>query len=176
MSTSPHYKGVKNDLTIGKKEAGVLKIKPTALDVTWGSDPRYWSIDKKNAGDSTGVISLHQVSWLEVTGTFDNALLEIDKSKRYSLKFRVRMKADAFGWNGCPVYLMVKDGETSKFKWNKVDLSRLPAGTEVDIPETSVEFKPPPDDNKVIFGLFEIWRGRWKGGLDILQVIIQEVR
>ncbi|RRT38717.1 hypothetical protein B296_00044868 [Ensete ventricosum] len=90
-------------------------------------------------------------------------------------QFRVRMKADAFGWNGCPVYLMVKDGETSKFKWNKVDLSRLPAGTEVDIPEPSVEFKPPPDDNKVIFGLFEIWRGRWKGGLDILQVIIQEV-
>ncbi|URD86859.1 Phloem protein [Musa troglodytarum] len=169
MSTSPHYKGVKNESTI-KKDGDNLKINPTALDVTWGNDSRYWSIDK-----NAGPISLLQVSWLEVTGTFDLGSVTLDTSELYSLKFRVRMKADAFGWSGCPVYLMVKDAVNSKFKWKKVDLSRLPAGREVVIPEFFEEkhlFKPSPD--KLIFGLFEIWRGRWKGGLEILEVIIEK--
>lgn len=127
----------------------------------------------------SGPISLHQVSWLEVSGEFDNSVLNrlsLDTSKTYSLKFKVRMKADAFGWSGCPVYLMVKDADSKKFKWKKVDLSRLAAGTEVYIPDSSDThtFKPPSD--KLTFGLFEIWRGRWKGGLEILQVIIETVQ
>ncbi|CAD5192812.1 unnamed protein product [Musa acuminata subsp. malaccensis] len=172
MSTSPHYKGEQNNSTI-KKDGDTVKIEATALDVTWGNDPRYWSIDK-----TRGSISLHQVSWLEVSGVFDKSVLDtvnagLDTSKTYSLKFRVKMKADAFGWSGCPVYLMVKDGDTKKFKWKKVDLSRLTAGTEVYIPESPDKhtFRPPAD--KLTFGLFEIWRGRWKGGLEILQVIIE---
>ncbi|CAL9200046.1 unnamed protein product [Musa hybrid cultivar] len=172
MSKSPHYKGVKNGSTI-KKVGDTVTIEPTALDVTWGNDSRYWSIN-----ETGGPISLHQVSWLEVSGVFDKGVLDtvnagLDTSKTYSLKFKVRMKADAFGWSGCPVYLMVKDGDTKKFKWKKVDLSRLTAGVTVDIPDSSDKhtFRPPAD--KLTFGLFEIWRGRWKGGLDIIQVIIE---
>ncbi|CAL9765861.1 unnamed protein product [Musa acuminata subsp. burmannicoides] len=175
MSTSPHYKGEHNDSTI-KKDGDTVKIEATALDVTWGNDPRYWSIDK-----TRGAISLHQVSWLEVSGVFENSVLDkvnakLDASKSYSLTFKVRMKADAFGWSGCPVYLMVKDGDTKKFKWKKVDLSRLTAGTDMYIPDSSDKhiFKPPSD--KLTFGLFEIWRGRWKGGLEISQVIIEKVQ
>ncbi|XP_064944641.1 protein PHLOEM PROTEIN 2-LIKE A9-like [Musa acuminata AAA Group] len=181
MSTTPHHKGaldgstivsVENDPT-GEKYVKKMVIKPTALDVTWGNDPRYWSIDKIG-----GAISLHQVSWLEVSGAFDNSALDkvnakLDYANNYSLKFRVRMKADAFGWSGCPVYLLVKHAVDNKFKWKKVDLSRLTAGMVVDIPESPDKhtFRPPAD--KLIFGLFEIWRGRWKGGLEILQVIIE---
>lgn len=119
---------------------------------------------------------LHQVSWLEVSGAFDKSALDmvnakLDYSKTYSLKFKVKMKADAFGWNGCPVYLMVKDDDTRKFKWKKVDLSRPTAGIDVYIPDDKHSFKPPSD--KLTFGLFEIWRGRWKGGLEISEVIIE---
>ncbi|CAL9136153.1 unnamed protein product [Musa acuminata var. zebrina] len=184
MSTPPHHKGVLDGSTIvsvendptGEKYVKKMVIKPIALDVTWGNDPRYWSIDKIG-----GAISLHQVSWLEVSGVFENTALDkvnakLDTSKIYSLTYKVRMKADAFGWSGCPVYLMVKDGDTKRFKWKKVDLSRLTAGTDVYIPDSSDKhiFRPPSD--KLTFGLFEIWRGRWKGGLEISQVIIEKVQ
>ena len=49
---------------------------------------------------------LIQVSWLEVTGTFDGL-----KGKKYEIGFEVSLTPDAFGWNGCHVYVMAKVGK-----------------------------------------------------------------
>ncbi|CAD5196274.1 protein PHLOEM PROTEIN 2-LIKE A9 [Musa acuminata AAA Group] len=177
MESSPHYnpqdkltdEKVKREAIEISEDKSRAKIDPVALDVTWGNDPRHWCINKNKLGS----ITLLQVSWLEVVGKLDGSRLVA--GERYKVKFMVKMRADAFGWSGCPVYLMAKDA-SGKFVWKKADLSLLPSDTELPIPDIQSQvliFTAPPD--QVVFGLFEIWRGTWKGGLEIVRVIIDKV-
>lgn len=109
---------------------------------------------------------LLQVCWLEVTGSYD--LNSLTKDREYKVTFTVSTKPDAFGWSDSPVYLMAKVG--GQYTWRKADLSQLKNSQKIDIPYTasSLTFKVPNSpkaEDKVTFGLYEIWRGRWKGGL-----------
>ncbi|WOL15718.1 Phloem protein 2-like [Canna indica] len=170
-----HYKPDDKD----KKEAIIKRdgntiIRPKGLDVTWGKDTRYWTV--KGEGENE-VRELLQVSWLEVTGSILLEDLGLEKGSCYTLSFRVSLKSDAFGWNGCPVYLMVKDPKEGKYQWKNADLSLLPKDENktTTIPINKLTFQIPSSYDKkstLSFGLFEIWRGRWKGGLRIHEVII----
>ncbi|RWV80133.1 hypothetical protein GW17_00058639 [Ensete ventricosum] len=111
----------------------------------------------------------HGVSWLEVVGKVDGGQLVADE--KYEVKFMVKMRADAFGWSGSPVFLMAKDA-SGKFVWKKADLSLLPSDTEHPIPDIQSHTAP---RDQVVYGLFEIWRGKWKGGVEIVRVIIDKV-
>ncbi|XP_020596246.1 protein PHLOEM PROTEIN 2-LIKE A9-like [Phalaenopsis equestris] len=168
-----HSKGeISEELVIYDQEKGTLTLKPRALDITWGADPTYW---KFSSTDPTSPAELLQVCWLEVKGKAK--LSYFVPEKRYAVKFKVELKPDNFGWAKQPVYLMAKI-DRSQRSWKKADLSINPPGTKFDVPMNGLlTFRVPKDaDGKVVeFGMYEIWRGRWKGGLVIHEVVIQPV-
>ncbi|KAK1556909.1 hypothetical protein Q3G72_014410 [Acer saccharum] len=109
----------------------VITIKPRGFNIVWGKDTRYWQLPEKNRQTETAA-ELKQVCWLEITGSVD-----VKAGNRYTIEFLVSMKPDAFGWSGCPVFMMAKDS------------------------------------NKLFFGLYEVWSGKWKGGLLIHNATIK---
>ncbi|XP_078171802.1 protein PHLOEM PROTEIN 2-LIKE A9-like [Carex rostrata] len=175
-SPSPHYKGSTQPNAqqyIHVNKDGNVTIKPLALDIIWGKDPRYWRIENNTA-------ELVQVSWLEVNGSLDMGKLEA--STKYKLEFKVTLKPDAFGWNNSPVYIMARPGKNNSYIWKNTDLSKIKeeqkSSPDLIIPSGStLEFTTPSSvhDDKLTFGLFEIWARKWKGGLVIQEVIISKV-
>lgn len=124
------------------------------------------------------IAELVQVSWLEVNGSLD--MKRYLKAGKYKLEFKVTLKPDAFGWNNSPVYIMAKPGKNSSYIWKNTDLSKIKEEQKAStftIPSGStLEFTVPSDhDDKLTFGLFEIWARKWKGGLVIEEVIISKV-
>lgn len=126
---------------------------------------------------------LIHVSWLEVTGSYD----QLQPGKKYQIKFYLSLKSDAFGWNDCQVFLMAKLGKTGKYKSTKIilndqntsapseDLNGTPFPTdnfEIEVPSTT---PTESDDTKLYFGLYEVWSGKEKGGLQIHKAVVSEV-
>ncbi|PON74450.1 Phloem protein [Trema orientale] len=149
---------------------------PRGLNIVWGNDNRYWRIPKPEDAKNPDVpAELIQVSWLEVTGS-----TTLDAGKKYNIKFHLSLKSDAFGWNGCQVYLMAKIGRRGKYKWTKVTLKdQTPSadnkGTpfpaedfEIEVPESAND----QESRKLFFGLYEVWSGKWKGGLQIHKAVV----
>lgn len=117
---------------------------------------------------------LLQVSWLEVTCSTDN----VEVGKSYKVGFNLSMTAAAFGWKGCTVYIMAKIGKAGMFVYKKVCLDTKE--TNFDMPEEGlvITVKPPtssPGDNHLYFGMYEVWSGRWKGGLKIHHAFVEKV-
>lgn len=116
---------------------------------------------------------LVQVSWLEVTGWCD----KVTRGTTYEVKFELKLTPDAFGFNELPLYFMVKSG--SKNLWKKMHLTKdanvesngtyiVPKNLVIKITESVYE------DSKLCFGIYEVWSGKWKGGLIIQKVIIKK--
>ncbi|KAJ4754853.1 Phloem protein 2 [Rhynchospora pubera] len=175
---SPHYKGSENSaysqLIQAKDGNNKVIIKPQALDITWGNDPRYWRLHDKPRGPA----ELLQVCWLEVNGSIDLRLLKPNTD--YTLHFNLFLKPDAFGWNESPVYFMVKVGKNGKPTWRSAYLRQDSQGNTFLAPNGKNPLKFRFDrqnmHEKLIFGLYEVWRGRWKGGLIIEDVVISVCR
>ncbi|XP_065634904.1 protein PHLOEM PROTEIN 2-LIKE A9 isoform X2 [Quercus suber] len=140
------------------------------LNIIWGHDNQYWHLPTDNNGSPAELI---QVSWLEVTGTFDGV-----KGKKYEIGFEVSLTPDAFGWNGCHVYVMAKVGKRGKYSWKRSSLENPKTGN-FQIPLETLDIKVDDNanntDNKIYFGMYEVWSGKWKGGLKIYNAIIKEV-
>ncbi|XXG65785.1 hypothetical protein AAC387_Pa05g3407 [Persea americana] len=170
MGSQSHYHGSITATTVLQdQEKQTTTVRPSALDIVWGKDSRYWRLPTKDEAPA----ELLQVSWVEVSGSLDLSMFE--EKKNYRLFFRVSLQSDAFGWQGSPVYMMVKVGQ-GRQKWKKFDLGTAQQNTIIEIPadlkfEVPVKDKQGPGD-KLRFGLYEIWRGRWKGGLVIHDVRI----
>lgn len=110
---------------------------------------------------------LNQVCWLEVTGSVEGTR----PNKQYQVGFHVSFTPDAFGWGGSPLYIMVKRGKDGKPVWRKLLLN--PHQTkECDITATT---NPHSNDPKLYFGLYELWSGKWKGGLKIHHAFIRQL-
>ncbi|KAJ8627690.1 hypothetical protein MRB53_020997 [Persea americana] len=172
MASQSHQKGSRDfgKTIIERMVPGgnVFQIKPKALDIIWGGDPRYWKVPDSDEGSA----ELLQVCWLEVSGWLE--LSKLARDTTYKVNFKVSMKPDAFGWSGSPVYLMAKVGG-NKFIWKSANISGKQPGVEFSIPEDlkfTVKGADVTGDAKLNFGLYEIWRGRWKGGLVIHEVEI----
>ncbi|CAI9090499.1 OLC1v1025280C2 [Oldenlandia corymbosa var. corymbosa] len=171
MAGNPHYEG---DPKAVEKINNGYNVKPRALNIVWGNDPRYWEVP--SSSDSNKPAELLQVCWLEVTGSVD-----INPKKRCEVAFEVSLTPDAFGWGGAPVYIMAKRGKKGKFAWKKEPLitsnnNNSNEGSEVFYIKTTS--KPDPEnleDTKLYFGLYEVWSGKWKGGLKINKVIVKEL-
>ncbi|CAK9311639.1 unnamed protein product [Citrullus colocynthis] len=175
--SSPHSNGdpkaiekIKNQKTI---------IYPNGFNITWGNDNRYWRLPRqsRNLKESSAAAELLQVSWFEVTCSTDN----VDVGKSYRVGFNLSMTVAAFGWKGCEVYIMAKIGKAGKFVYKKVCLdTRCFDKNKFNMPEDDliITVNPPPSspgDNRLYFGMYEVWSGRWKGGLKIHHAFVEKV-
>lgn len=114
------------------------------------------------------------MSWLEVTGGFPSAWLS---NGTYTVTFQVSLTSNAFGWQGSPVYFFVMDPNIKKRKWKKHDLNTLSKNGTSEVPtDLNFVFKESNNDNpdQITFGLYEIWKGGWKGGLKIHGVLVKK--
>ncbi|KAK8930612.1 Protein PHLOEM PROTEIN 2-LIKE A9 [Platanthera zijinensis] len=168
-----HHKGEETPELVKYNElSDTLTVKPRALDITWGGDSRYWKISP-----GAGPAELVQVSWLQVNGKAK--LSYFKKGRDYAVRFRVELRPDNFGWGDRPVYLM--SGVDGQRLWRKADLGAKRPDEAFDIPmDRPLTFRVPVPSNYsnsavVEFGMYEIWRGRWKGGLVIHEVVIEPV-
>ncbi|KAI3911129.1 hypothetical protein MKX01_039732 [Papaver californicum] len=160
MTTDPHYKAIDKKVLEKQEE---FHIKPWELSVVWGKDKRYWSVPDPDDTTMDPHIELLQVSWLEVTGSIK--LKDFVKTGKYSVSFRIGMKKDAFGWK--------------REVWRSANIAHKDDSTSFEIPEGApLQIEIPDlddynDDEKLHFGLYEVWQGRWKGGLQIYEAIIK---
>lgn len=112
---------------------------------------------------------LRQVCWLEVTGTAKK--LEAGK---YQVSFLLSKEQDAFGWNNCQPFLMAKVGKKGKYKWKKVLELNEDKKENITIVSEPIEVKD-NDEKELYFGLYEVWSGKWKGGLCIHEACVKKV-
>ncbi|KAK4709921.1 hypothetical protein AABB24_023567 [Solanum stoloniferum] len=165
--SNSHYEG--NHISEELEKGTVFKIYPAAFNIVWGKDERYWKLPQEKEDPAT----LVQVSWLEVTGWCD----KVEKGTKYEVKFKVKLTPDSFGFNELPLYFMVKSG--SKNLWKKIYLTKdanVESNGSYLVPNnlTITTTDSPYEDSKLCFGLYEVWSGKWKGGLIIQEVIIQK--
>ncbi|XP_031268567.1 protein PHLOEM PROTEIN 2-LIKE A9-like isoform X2 [Pistacia vera] len=150
------------------------KIYPGKLEITWGDNQSYWSSPNKTSKEPA---ELYKVSWLQVTGK-----TKVKRGKSYEIEFNITLKADGFGWNGLPLFLMAKIGAKGKSIWKKIKpLEQTPNDKTFDIPKPEEKFIVKIPDNKgdeeqdLFFGFYEIWSNKWKGGLLINYATVKEV-
>ncbi|KAK3188954.1 hypothetical protein Dsin_028515 [Dipteronia sinensis] len=157
-----------------KESGSEITIRPRGFHIVWGKDTRYWQLPEKGKEEAA---ELKQVCWLEITGSVD-----VEAGKTYSIEFEVSMKPDAFGWSGCPVFMMAKVGKKGKYTWKKITTldekrTTTTSSSPFLIPDTSSRLIINPlDNNKLFFGLYEVWSGKWKGGLLIHKAIIKPIQ
>ncbi|KAL2252061.1 protein PHLOEM PROTEIN 2-LIKE A9-like [Sesamum indicum] len=163
-NTTPHHVGDPSITFYADGDKEAMKIPPKHLNIVWGRDNRYWKVPDDDEESSA---ELNQVCWLEVTGSVEGTR----PNKQYQVGFHVSFTPDAFGWGGSPLYIMVKRGKDGKPVWRKLLLN--PHQTkECDITATT---NPHSNDPKLYFGLYELWSGKWKGGLKIHHAFIRQL-
>ncbi|XP_022955086.1 protein PHLOEM PROTEIN 2-LIKE A9-like [Cucurbita moschata] len=175
--SSPHHKGDQKAIEKIKNKKTI--IYPKGLDITWGKDDRYWRLPSqyRNMKDPSAAAELLQVSWLEVTCSTDN----VEAGKSYRVGFNVSMAPAAFGWKGCDVYIMAKIGKAGRFVYKKMSLeNKCSVPNKFSMPEEGliITVKPPPSslgDHCLYFGMYEVWSGRWKGGLKIHHAFVEQI-
>ncbi|CAG7864159.1 unnamed protein product [Brassica rapa] len=168
---SSHYKAdSKMELDTNRK---AWIFQPSDLNFVWGGDSRYWVVPKEPRVPA----ELKMVSWLEVTGSFE----ETEPGKAYQIGFKISFKPDATGWDGAPLVMSAKIGKKGKTVWKKIkSVNQNKGGSEpVNIPDESdgqfeISVSPTADnqDTKLQFGLYEVWTGRWKTGLLIHEAFV----
>lgn len=169
-SKKPHYEA-EQDAVEWKENEGkkVATIRPRGLNIIWGNDPRYWHLPAKRSEDP---VELAQVCWLEVTGSAN-----VEGGKKYQIGFNISLKADAFGWSDSPVFMMAKLGKKGRYTWRKMKPLDQLGNNSAEIPEEKLEISvTQQDDKQLYFGLYEVWNGKWKGGLLIHYAFIREVK
>lgn len=108
-------------------------------------------------------------------------LLSVSGSMRvgrgtYRVSFKVALKDDAFGWDGTPVLVAAKVGKTGRFQYKEVSLSQV-SSTPVTIPSEQDALFIEVGDNspEIHFGLYELSKKKWKGGLEIHRAIVEKI-
>ncbi|KAL8513062.1 hypothetical protein ACS0TY_019302 [Phlomoides rotata] len=165
-NSTPHHSG--NPSTKFTKQ-GRMMIPPKDLNIVWGKDNRYWSVPQNQGSPA----ELHQVSWLEVTGSVG----ETSPNKKYEVGFRVSLNPDAFGWGKYPMYIMIKRGKQGKAASTKINMNpNLKGEFEISgkLDKSKEQSRGGSDDARLYFGLYEVWSGKWKGGLKIHHAFITE--
>lgn len=74
---------------------------------------------------------------------------------------------------------MAKLGRRGRYKWTKVTFKDQPNNQRFKAPAEDFVIKVPPgtdEDRKLYFGLYEVWSGKWKGGLEIYKAELNEVK
>ncbi|KAJ9168459.1 hypothetical protein P3X46_019980 [Hevea brasiliensis] len=162
-----------NSSDVPIKKDPIRTIKPKELNIVWGNDTRYWKMHTPDGPEKEEAAELIQVCWLEVTASVKDK--QIEKGKSFEIIFEIQMKDDNFGWNGCPVFMMAKAGKKGKYRWEKINLANIATEPNKTKPEIrmSIDVKDDSHENTLYFGLYEVWTGRWKGGLVIYKAEVR---
>ncbi|KAF5474644.1 hypothetical protein F2P56_006527 [Juglans regia] len=171
MSTTKPHHDAESDPELVQSQGDTIIFYPRALNIVWGSDPRYWRLPPDQ--EKTRAVELVQVSWLEVTGSRENLVA----GKTYEIGFKISLTQEAFGWNGSKVYVMAKQGRRGRYTWKRASLDAFTNGNPVEIPQADDKLKiqiTPNSDSTIYFGMYEVWSGKWKGGLKIHNAYIRE--
>ncbi|KAB5532319.1 hypothetical protein DKX38_018989 [Salix brachista] len=95
---------------------------------------------------------------------------------KYEIRFNLQVKPGAFGLSDSPIFMMAKVGKRGRYKWRKI---KLPQTSSDSSPATTdpfqIEVDEAREDNKLYFGLYEVWNGKWKGGLLIHGATVEQV-
>lgn len=84
------------------------------------------------------------------------------------------LNADAFGWGKYPLYILIKKGKEGKTASTKITINPNLKG-EFEISGKWDKSKGTSgDDGRLYFGLYEVWSGKWKGGLNIHHAFLKE--
>ncbi|XP_034684972.1 protein PHLOEM PROTEIN 2-LIKE A9-like [Vitis riparia] len=173
-STTPHHDAEDPPQLQLKDGKLMATFNPRQLNVIWGRDPRYWKMPEKTSG---GPAELLQVCLLEVSGSLP-IRSSAPSGTKFRITFQVSFKSDAFGWNNCPVCVMAKFGKKGKYTWTKItlrtDYSRptniLPSPEGLEITKDASNA-----NDTIYFGLYEVWSGKWKGGLELHNATVEQI-
>ncbi|XP_058070933.1 protein PHLOEM PROTEIN 2-LIKE A9-like [Magnolia sinica] len=164
FSMGSHYKG--NPDYLPPKGDGPYVIKPISLDIIWGRS--HWQLPQSENDPA----EVQGVNWFEVSGSIELNKLSPGKNK---ISFTVSLKPNAYGWSDSPVYVMAKIGRNG-FNWKGAELSGRDPDVQFHIPDQDHTFELTDADiesnERLNFGLYEIWRGSGKSGLVIHEVVI----
>uniref|UniRef100_A0A2P2JPJ5 Protein PHLOEM PROTEIN 2-LIKE A9-like n=1 Tax=Rhizophora mucronata TaxID=61149 RepID=A0A2P2JPJ5_RHIMU len=171
----PHQQADETEIFSIPEEGGLQEcsFKPRAFNIIWGADNRYWVVPQKGVDAPAELV---QVSWLEVTATTP----PLTAGSSYEISFEVTTRQGAFGWNGCPLYIMAKVGKAGRYTRKKISLPSPDATKTTTVPpENSFTVQVPAgrqgDASRIHFGLYEVWTGRWKGGLQIHEARVKKL-
>ncbi|KAG5234391.1 hypothetical protein OIU77_000200 [Salix suchowensis] len=166
-SNKPHHDAEPDEIL---KEAGsnTWKFKPRGFNIIWGSDKRYWNVPEKGIVQPAELL---KVCWLEVTGTTKESL----PKGKYEIKFNLQVKPGAFGLSDSPIFMMAKVGKRGRYKWRKIKLPQTSDSSSATTDPFQIEVDEAREDNKLYFGLYEVWNGKWKGGLLIHGATVEQV-
>ncbi|KAM7500365.1 hypothetical protein LguiA_024779 [Lonicera macranthoides] len=168
-SKDPHYEA--KTIPEWKDDKKELILKPRELSIVWGNDKRYWRMPKP---EEDSPAELLQVNWLEVTGT-----VNLSRGKSYEIGFNVSLTPDAFGWSGLQLYIMAKLGKKGRYALKKHVINPSDEDQAFDIPYSSdrlkIDIPAETIENTAYFGLYEVWSGRWKGGLRVHHAFVREI-
>ncbi|KAL3570114.1 hypothetical protein D5086_027363 [Populus alba] len=153
------------------KDEGRWRFKPRGLHITWSSNSSYWKMPEKG---TDGPAVLLAVCWLEIDGSTSEPL---SKGKRYALSFKISMKKQDPAWKEGPVFMLAKVGKKGIAQWEKINLGDMRIGNIVEIPHGKLRFEVPKkaEDTRLYFGLYELWTGNWKQGLQIHEAVVEEM-
>ncbi|KAE8647786.1 hypothetical protein Csa_003897 [Cucumis sativus] len=153
-------------------ETKLATIPPRDLKIVWGSDDTQWTIKDPN-DDEQSYAEAIKVTWLEVKATYKGA----KPGSHYKIGFNISLNSDAFGWDSSPVFMMAKVGESGYYTWKRIYFNIIEAGkSPINFP-SNFEISVPVSakDTTLFFGLYEIWGGRWKGGLRIHHAFVTKI-
>jgi hypothetical protein len=117
---------------------------------------------------------LLEVCWLEIDGSTSEPL---SKGKGYALSFKISMTKQDSVWKEGPVFMLAKVGKKGIAKWEKINLGDMRIGNIIEIPYGKLRFEVPKkaEDTRLYFGLYELWTGKWKEGLQIHEAVVEEM-
>ena len=80
-------------------------------------------------------------------------------------------------WEEGPVFMLAKVGKKGIAQWEKINLGDLRIGNIVEIPHGKLRFEvsKKAEDTRLYFGLYELWTGKWKQGLQIHEAVVEEM-
>uniref|UniRef100_A0A6N2MJU5 Protein PHLOEM PROTEIN 2-LIKE A9-like n=1 Tax=Salix viminalis TaxID=40686 RepID=A0A6N2MJU5_SALVM len=166
-SNKPHHDADPDEI-LKEADRNIWTFKPRGFNIIWGSDRRYWNVPEKGIVQPAELL---KVCWLEVTGTTTESL----PKGKYEIIFKLQVKQGAFGLYDSPIFMMAKVGKRGRYKWRKIKLPQTSDSSPAPTDPFQIEVDETREDNKLYFGLYEVWNGKWKGGLLIHEATVRPV-
>lgn len=156
---------------IVKDRKNSLLLNTNALNIIWGgasTKERYW---RRRKDDSSDVIELVGVYWLEVSGKVP--LIKLTPNTTYNLSFSLKFTETPSGWdNSLVIFKLQLPGQKAVSKAEKL-ATYLNDKEWLDAPEGGLEFSVTQDSSGMLtFTMYEIECEAWKKGLLIKDVKI----
>lgn len=169
MDESKHHQA---ESTAVQKKDGVYLLGARAFDIPWGRD--YWKMPPPGSSIGVPAEQSSSLKWMEFS-----AAVRVEPGKKYAISFRIGFKADSYGYEDIPCFLMAKIGKTGLHTWKRLkQLEKQPRGPVVT-PDSDdpyeIEVPASAPDPTIYFGVYEAWAWNAKYGLLLYDATVKEV-